>query len=270
MIKTIKKEIRDLQNQLQNHSIYQNINSIERLHCFMELHVYSVWDFMSLVKFLQNEFAPSQTPWRPLPNQKIIHFINDIVLEEESDTTPDGTHMSHFEMYCLAMEEIGAQSKSAFEFAQTATLKTLEQDANKFNIPTEILTGLNQTFAFLNSEKPHIAAAAFCFGRENIIPVMFEQLLSQIGVGEKQAPLFHYYLSRHVQLDGEVHGPMALEMIEILCGDDQKKWDEVIQAAKTALKARIYLWNYIESQLPELHITNNMNSTLESTKSSNI
>ena len=259
MIEKVKKEILELQNQLQNHPIYKNINTIESLHLFMSHHVYSVWDFMSLVKFLQNEFAPSSTPWKPLPNKKIIHFINDIVLEEESDVTPDGQHMSHFEMYCLAMKEVGLNSDSAFSFANSISLDKFQETMLRYKLPQEIQDGLNQTFSFLDPSKPHIAAAAFCFGRENIIPVMFNQLLEQMGIDNNKAPLFHYYLSRHVQLDGEVHGPMAIQMIEILCAEDITKWEEVKNAAKVALTARIKLWDFIHNELIKISTTPSLN-----------
>ncbi len=58
-----------------------------------------------------------------------------------------------------------------------------------------------------------------------------------------------WYLDRHIEVDGEDHGPMALRMIAELCGDDARKWAEATEAAETALRARIALWDGIAASL---------------------
>ncbi len=251
MLNQLKKELVPLHEKLYSHPIYKSVNNREKLITFMNYHAYSVWDFMSLVKFLQNHFAPSQVPWRPMEHKDIVYFINDIVLEEESDKTDDGKTMSHFEMYCLAMAEVGANADRPFSFAKSLNHQSLEKAFTQFEINPFIKKGNEKTFSFLDSNKPHIAAAAFCFGRENIIPNMFSELLSQMNITKEDAPLFHYYLSRHIHLDSEVHGPMAIKMVEILCDSDPIKWKEATQAAKEAIEARIQLWDFILDKLEE-------------------
>ena len=66
----------------------------------------------------------------------------------------------------------------------------------------------------------------FAFGREEIIPDMFRELLPQHGDPcsvevteiEKKISVFRYYLERHIQLDGKDHGPLAIRLVEQLHG----------------------------------------------------
>jgi hypothetical protein len=74
----------------------------------MQIHVFAVWDFMSLVKRLQSELTCNSLPWMPPVRSRIARFANEVVLGEESDLGPDGKPVSHFELYLRAMDEVGA------------------------------------------------------------------------------------------------------------------------------------------------------------------
>ena len=241
----IHKEIAPYTKQLENHALYKSIIDQESLKVFMEHHVYSVWDFMSLVKYLQNQFAPSAYPWTPPKNKKLSRFMNEIVLGEESDSDNKESHASHFELYCMAMNEVKANSDLARSFVANVSKNGLESSMKDSSIPIAAKKFMQTTFSFINSGKPHVVAAAFAFGRETIIPIMFQELLNKMNIKKEQAQSFHYYLERHIEVDGDEHGPIALEIISTLCGDNPVNWKEALEASKIAIQARIAFWDEV-------------------------
>ena len=98
-INEIKSFVKDTKQQLSAHPIYSEIATPEELKIFMESHVFAVWDFMSLVKFLQLKFTSVRVPWIPPSDSSIARLINEIVLDEESDIDQHGKPTSHFELY---------------------------------------------------------------------------------------------------------------------------------------------------------------------------
>ena len=58
-----------------------------------------------------------------------------------------------------------------------------------------------------------------------------------------------YYFERHIEVDSGEHGPMALEMVNQLCGNDPTRWEEAMSYSKQALQLRIKLWDGILGEL---------------------
>lgn len=248
-IQHINKSIESHKNTLLEHSLYNKVKTIEDLHIFLESHVYAVWDFMSLLKALQERLTCTTTPWFPTNNPETRYLINEIVLAEETDLTLDGKHQSHYEMYLEAMESCGADTSRIEHFLrEIQSLQNIFVAIKKSDLHPNIKAFLDFTFRVIEEGKPHEIAAAFTFGREDLIPSMFFAILKnfQNQFPETDLSKLIYYFERHIELDADEHGPMAMQMINELCENDAQKWKEVEEVSILALEKRIELWNAIE------------------------
>lgn len=238
---------------LENHSLLvtNTIQSVDDLRVFMEHHVYAVWDFMCLVKALQHSICPSGPLWMPSRLQRsCARFINEIIVAEESDVDPvDGRYISHFDLYCQAMLEVGADIKPIIEFLKTVEQKGIQYALAVCKIPEPSRQFMKKTFEIIERNNPHEIGAAFAHGRETVIPSMFRRLTTQLGLNLLNAPRFLYYLERHITVDGEDHGPAAIAMLDELYEFDPIKTLEAEQVAIAAIKARIMLWNQVEDAI---------------------
>ena len=238
----INKNIQSYKEEIVSHPLYRQLNTIDDIQKLMEIHVYAVWDFMSLLKGLQIELTCTKIPWKPIGENKTRRLINSIVLEEESDVDSEGNPSSHYEMYLDAMKECGANTSEIDKFVNSVSGVTLPK------INTAVDSFLATTFDVLNSGEAHKIAAAFTFGREDLIPDMFTAIVNDLSKEHKLGK-FVYYLERHIELDGGEHGPLALELISNLCGEDEQKWEEVEETAIACLVARKELWDLVLKEL---------------------
>ena len=245
--------IKEEQFKLTNHPLLAKpiIQNAEELRIFMQSHVYAVWDFMSMLKFLQNAIVPTTVPWTPttMTRTSNARLINEIVFGEESDLAPGGGSQSHFDLYCQSMMEIGADTAPINEFIDTVRTTSVASALCLRSVPQESAAFVQSTFDFINSNKPHVVAAAFCFGRETLITTMFSVLLAQLKIPRSQAPRFYYYLERHIEIDGEAHGPASMNLIETLCEQDPVRIVDAEQAAVAAIRARIALWDGVLARI---------------------
>ena len=246
MIQELKAQSNDYIKQLEEHSLFTQIDTKEKLAFFMERHVFAVFDFMSLLSALIRTTLHRDTIWLPPNNPIVAKFLNEIMLGEESDTDLKGNTLSHFEMYQNAMKEIGAKTSCIDDFITTFS-KTGQLESS--TIPTSAKNFIRSTFNLIEEKAPHKLAASFCFGREKSIPLMFQAILKELKVEEKQAPEFYYYLRRHIELDGDSHGPMAKEVLKNLCHDDQSLWTQAIETTRSSLQARINFWDEIQKEM---------------------
>jgi hypothetical protein len=215
---------------LLDHPVYAEVDSVADLRQFMEDHVFAVWDFMSLLKRLQQDMTCTRVPWFPADNTGAARLINDIVMGEETDVGPDGSYVSHLDLYLGAMADVGASTRQFDTFRSLAHVQAF----------------VAHTMALARSGSTEEVLAAFFYGREDIIPEMFCRLLKALGGARDDSNSlrhFIYYVERHIELDGDSHGPKGRELLEDFVAGSPQRHDRAVRAACNSIKARIELWN---------------------------
>jgi hypothetical protein len=252
-IKDIQENIKPLREALINHDLYHYIETPDDLRIFTQHHVFAVWDFMSLAKALQQNLTCVNVPWTPVNNSsEYTYLINDIILAEESDINWNGKRQSHFEMYKEAMNSLGATTveiNNFIEQVQNGTDIFLIISAS--DLPKPVKSFLIFTFNTIFHHSTAEILSAFTFGREDLIPDMFSEIIGNIEnrFPKENISKLKYYFDRHIEIDADEHGPMALEMLEMLCKNDLDKWKSVEDIAIKSIKKRLNLWNGIKNDI---------------------
>jgi hypothetical protein len=176
-------------------------------------------------------------------------FVNEIVLGEESDEY-HGSPISHFEIYLEAMEQVKADTRVIRRVVSWAA-----QGVDRLNFeeaPAAAKDFVETTFRVIHGCSSAAHAAVFAFAREDAIPDMFRSLVRQLNHGMcGELDKFVWYLERHIEVDGDDHGPLSLKVVADLCGDNPVLWEEASQAAEEALRARLRLWDGVLTQIEE-------------------
>ena len=254
MIDQLMNSVRPLRQRLVDHPIYAAIDSPATLRCFMEHHVFAAWDFMTLLKALQRHLTCVNVPWTPTPHLEARRLINEIVLAEESDEDGAGSFASHFENYLDAMRQAGADVTSIDGFIQRIKAgESVPSALESADVPPAARKFVTTTWNFVVDDSLPALAAAFTIGREDLIPDLFRGLVAQATSSDPIAfQPFIRYLDRHVHLDGDEHGPMALNLLKSICDVDSDRWSEASVAATKALQARFDLWEGVVQAIDHL------------------
>jgi pyrroloquinoline quinone (PQQ) biosynthesis protein C len=244
-------ELGDSRERLLSHRLYRMVDRPERIRQFMEAHVWAVWDFQSLLKAMQRHLTCVDIPWVPSPDPQARRLVNEIVLDEESDLMPDGTSASHFELYLKSMEAAGANCHAIERVISGLTEgQSLDTALSDVAVSAAAKAFVNQSFSIIASGSPHRIVAAFTYGREDVIPAMFRQLVSSLAEEEPGVwGTYRYYLQRHIEHDDEHHAPICRRIVAGMCGHDPVRWAEASETARLALESRIAFWDAVAEQI---------------------
>jgi hypothetical protein len=241
--------IDDLVEALVSHPLYQQVRGERELRHFMQSHVFCVWDFQSLLKALQRHLTCVEVPWLPTADGEARRLINEIVLDEESDLMPDGGYLSHFELYLQAMDQCRAEKEGILRLMRLLRAGRDPGDAlASSDLPPGVAEFVTNTLRVARSGEVHRIAAAFTYGREDVIPAMFQEMVRSLARDDAARwSLFLHYLNRHIEHDGERHGPLSRALVQRLCGQDNRLWAEAEETARASIEARLRLWDCISA-----------------------
>ena len=245
-----KKTIEELKQSLASHKLFSRTLNVEQIRLFMESHIFSVWGFMSLLKALQSNITVNQIPWTPNQNTKngLTNFINEIVLCEESDVIEGIGYISHFEIYLLAMNKINADV-SQINFL-TEKLNNQEYDKRlieELSIYDEVKDFVKFDLDIAISRNLPKIVGSFTLGREKVIPNMFRYIVTCIESNNSTKNLLTY-LKRHINIDGDRHGPLSMKLLDTICDTDED-YDLAYNSGITSLQLRLKVWDRIASEL---------------------
>jgi hemoglobin-like flavoprotein len=243
---------------LAQHPLYGALDTLPKVRRFMTCHAFAVWDFMALLKRLQRDLTCVEIPWRPRPDTALARLINEIVVGEESDVGVNGEPVSHFELYLSAMRAAGADAAPILRLSFGIAAGEPWQDVLARVAPNETVRQfVTATMNLAHHGQTHEVAAAFFFGRESVIPGMFRELSSKLQPqrGADLGPLV-YYLDRHVEVDGDDHGPRAEKLLGRLIGVDPRRIQEARAVALSSLEHRAKLWSAILEDVSQPTLTN--------------
>lgn len=244
-------ETADLRKQLLVHPVYLRIQDQNSLRLFMQHHVFAVLDFMWLLKRLQRELTCSNHPWLPPANPDLARFVNEIVLGEESDEDGNGGHGSHFELYLDAMADTGADQSPIHSFLSALSSGMLVSAAlTSVDIPDSVRQFVSFTDDVSRNGSSAEVACVFCLGREDVIPDMFQRLLQGFDAAGLEVPRLRYYIRRHIELDGDQHGPLTRRMVDQLCSSPSLI-EAALKTSREAIRRRIQLWDGVVNSLAE-------------------
>jgi hypothetical protein len=245
--------IDDLRQRIVDHPLYPRVRDAHGVRSFMRSHVFCVWDFQSLLKALQREFTSMDLPWVPKGDPEARRLMNEVVLEEESDIHPDGGYASHFELYLDAMTDSGADRGPIDGLIERLRGGVpIERALAEAALPPGVRDFVATTFEVIATGELHRMVAVFTYTREDLIPDMFTRVVQNLAeAAPAEWSKFLFYLNRHIEIDGERHGPISHALLSKVCGDDEHLWREAEESVRRALGARLALWDGILSEIEQ-------------------
>ena len=254
ILESNKNKLDELKHKITAHPLFANKLEPKHMCKFMESHIFAVWGFMSILKSLQKIITPNNLPWIPNKNTKngLVNFVNEIVLCEESDYIEGIGYISHFEIYLLAMKNMGARTDQLDKL----TLRIADKGYNEkylddVDASDEVKSFLKHDLEVSMTGTLPEVVGAFTLGREKVIPNMFGYILPAIKETSTSKHLITY-LERHIDIDGDRHGPLSMKLLDTSCS--KKQLSIAYATAVKSLELRLLVWDRVYEDISVDHI----------------
>ncbi len=227
---------------LSHHEIYSELTSSARIKCFVSYHIFAVWDFIKLLKSLQNKISIAlREQFKECPSE-MNRLIDEIVFAEKSDLYPYGQPNKDFDLYLRALAEIEVDPDCLWSF--------LESKDNLHLLKPEIKELVESNLRIARLGTMEEIAATFFFGREKLTSQLFTSIIKVLKQEGKECPILICYTERLTQENSHKSEILALKLLDYLCKDEAEKV-RALQAGLEALNLREKLWNYTLAEMTE-------------------
>ncbi|CAG9319831.1 unnamed protein product [Blepharisma stoltei] len=226
-------------------SAYSSIKleSLPATRVYMKNFIYQAWAVISTLKALRSKLSPSTVPWYPPEDENSVRYINEILLDEETDVAGQPQqYSSHYNLFIKAMREANGFSEPMETLVtdlrqgmawDKAFIKNKDQYKHIIS-PSTFKYVENEIGIAMNGDL-HQIAGFFFLGREETVPDLFSGFVKSLNEKEVNAPLFKSYIQRHIDLDGDLHAPLGEKITQRVCKEDPKMWKEVYEAGKLGI-----------------------------------
>ena len=225
---------------LSHHEIYGKLTSSVNINCFMSYHIFAVWDFMKLLKSLQNKMGIALQEQLAAYPSEIKKLIEEIVFAEESDLYPYGQPNKYFALYLQAISEIGVDEDCLWSF--------LESQDNLHSLKPGIRELVESNLNIARTGTMEEIIAAFFCGREQLTAQIFTSIIKVLKQEGKECPILLGYIERLTQSNSHKRPILAFKLLDYICNN---KNDKIIalQAGLEALNLREQLWDYALAEI---------------------
>jgi len=245
------KEFTEITNSVIKHSLFGRLNTVENIRIYSEFQIWCVWDFMSILKVVQNLVFTNSTMWLPPKNTTLGYNLYRLLMTEETDRSHPNIakqRTSHFELFIYAMQEMKADTSLIAEFIHhVRNGENLSIILKNLKVNQAVVKFLEINHSLIH-QNPINAVALLSLTRENFLPAVFKAVVGHSNINNKVIEPFIWYHKRHIQLDEGVHGPIANDLFNEYIVNDE----EILLSLKSSiisLSARYDLLNEIENTL---------------------
>ncbi|KOY51772.1 DUF3050 domain-containing protein [Polaribacter dokdonensis] len=221
-----------------NLELYSSIENKKDVKSFMENHIFAIWDYMSLMRALENNLRDNSVPWFPSNNGKNLKILYKILDEEEYTIDASGSVKSYFEMYLEAMEEIGANTSDILNIlSHSKTINLIDEALNLTGMNIESFYYTRFIYTIIKSQKPHLMAIVFALSKELVSKVLILEDFCRKDFSNKYDKTL-FLINKLKAVNSKNYNSNAFKLASDFIGEDPQKLMEAKRAALNCVRYR--------------------------------